>query len=198
MYTPAPFAINDRDEILRFIDANAFGQLLSIDNGQIASSYLPWHYDPETKTLLGHLARNNPQLESLAGSDVLVTLEGPHGYISPGWTGNRGVPTWNYQAVHLSGKASTFEDPARLADLVAMLSEHYEALRPEPWQPNYPPSMLRAIVGVEIAVAGIQAKYKLSQNRQTDEVESQCRELEARGEHALAAAMRRALNANTE
>ena len=60
--------------------------------------------------------------------------------------------------------ASTFDEPERLAELVAALSEHYEAQFSEPWQPNYPPSMLSAIVGVEIDVVDMQAKYKLSQN----------------------------------
>lgn len=198
MDSSSPFTVNDRSEILRFINANAFGQLLSINEGRIASSSLPWHYDSEAGKLLGHLARNNPQLETLAGSDVLVTLEGPHGYISPSWYTHGGVPTWNYQAVHLTGKASTFDEPERLAELVAALSEHYEAQFPEPWQPNYPPSMLRAIVGVEIDVIDMQAKYKLSQNRKPDEVETLCKRLEAKGEHALAAAMRQALETRAQ
>ena len=198
MYRPHPFAIDDPSEILRFITANAFGQLLSIDSGRIVSSYLPWHYDSQARTLRGHLAHNNPQLESIAGSEVLVTLEGPHGYISPRWYTKGGVPTWNYQAVHLTGRATTFTEPTRLAELVATLSAHYEAQFPEPWQPSYPPSMLKAIVGVEIDVTDIQAKYKLSQNRTRDEVEQVCAQLEAKGEHALAAAMRRALEQHSE
>ena len=60
MDSSSPFTVNDRGEILRFINANAFGQLLSISEGRIASSYLPWHYDSEAGKLLGHLARNNP------------------------------------------------------------------------------------------------------------------------------------------
>ena len=193
MYRPKPFAVDDHDEILRFIAANAFGQLLSIDSDRIVSSYLPWHYDSQAGKLFGHLAHSNPQLETLNGSKVLVTLEGPHGYISPSWYATGGVPTWNYQAVHLTGKASTFNDPDRLAALVATLSAHYEAKFPEPWQPSYPASMLKAIVGIEIEVTDIQGKYKLSQNRRPDEVAYVCEQLEAKGEQALAAAMRRAL-----
>ena len=44
MDSSSPFTVNDHGEILRFINANAFGQLLSINEGRIASSYLPWHY----------------------------------------------------------------------------------------------------------------------------------------------------------
>jgi predicted FMN-binding regulatory protein PaiB len=62
MDSSSPFTVNDHGEILRFINANAFGQLLSINEGRIASSYLPWHYGSEAGKLLGHLARNNPQL----------------------------------------------------------------------------------------------------------------------------------------
>jgi transcriptional regulator len=58
--------------------------------------------------------------------------------------------------------------------------------------------MLRAIVGVEIDVVDMQAKYKLSQNRKPDEVETLCKRLEAKGEHALAAAMRQALETRAQ
>ena len=190
MYTPAHFAIDDKKEISAFIREHGFGQLLTATAGRICSSYTPFHYDAEAGKLLCHLARINPQLEACDGQEVLVTLEGPHGYISPNWYHKPGVPTWNYQAVHLYGVAKRFDDAPRLAALVSTLSDHYEAQQANPWQPTYPKAMLNAIGGIEITLTEVQAKYKLSQNRSESDVESVCSELESRGEHALAAAMR--------
>ena len=191
MYRPRQFDIRESEEIDAFIRAHSFGQLLTTVDGKIAGSYLPWLYDAERGVLTGHLARVNPQLDDLEGAEVLVTLEGPHGYISPTWYAKPGVPTWNYQAVHVYGLATCFDEAARLNHTVEALSHEYEQNQETPWQPNYPGAMLNAIVGVEIKITELQAKYKLSQNRTSDEVENVCQQLEAGGEHALALAMRR-------
>ena len=80
-----------------------------------------------------------------------------------------------------------------LADLVATLTAHHEAGRDPGWQPQYPQSMLAAIVGVEITVTDIQCKYKLSQNRPVSDRERVADELEQAGAGKLAAAMREQL-----
>lgn len=194
MYRPTHFDVTESEAITRFIRANAFGQILSSVDGRLTGSYLPLLYDAEARTLTGHLARANPHAAACDGADVLVALEGAHGYVSPSWyEKSGGVPTWNYQAVHIAGAASCFSDPARLAQLVNDLSAVYERHETAPWVPDYPQGMLSAIVGIEIAIDSIEAKFKLSQNRSAKDVELVCAALEARGEHALVAAMREAI-----
>jgi transcriptional regulator len=191
MYLPKHFSVSEHDEIFAFIDANAFGQLISIDEQRPFASHLPFLIANDRKTLLCHLARQNPQWRSLADQPVLITFLGPHDYISPSWYEAPGVPTWNYQAVHIYGHCRVFEAAAALANLVETLSERYESAFDNPWQPQYRDSMLQAIVGVEIDIDEIQCKYKLSQNRPKSDQQGVVDQLQQTGSKALAAAMRK-------
>jgi transcriptional regulator len=92
-------------------------------------------------------------------------FQGAHAYVSPTWYEGTGVPTWNYTAVHVYGKVRVIHDTAWLQAQVERLSHHYEGDAPNAWIPSYPAKMLEAIVGFEITVESLQAKYKLSQNR---------------------------------
>ncbi len=193
MYNPKHFSIADEDEIFAFLDANAFGQLVSTHEGRLTVSHLPFLIDRERRRLCCHLARPNSQWQSLPGQQVLVTFQGPHDYVSPTWYRTAGVPTWNYQAVHVHGRCGIVEDGAALAAIVEALSRRYESAFENPWQPAYPDSMLKAIVGVEIEIDEIQCKYKLSQNRPAADRAGVIEQLENRDAPTLAAAMRKTL-----
>jgi transcriptional regulator len=161
MYLPDHFTISEQDEIMAFIKANAFGQLISIDEQRPFASHLPFLLANDRKKLRCHLARQNPQWQHLAGQQVLITFLGPHDYISPSWYQSPGVPTWNYQAVHIYGRCRVFEEAAALAELVDSLTERYESGFDNPWKPQYRDAMLKAIVGVEIGIDEIQCKASL-------------------------------------
>jgi len=75
------------------------------------------------------------------------------------------VPTWNYAAVQVHGRVATFTDRQRLRDLVEQLTALHEAAEWEPWTPRYDLEKLDYIVGIEMRVADVEAKFKLSQNR---------------------------------
>lgn len=93
MYVPDPFRVAERDELFAFIDANAFGQLISIHDGRLTASHLPFPVSDDRRLLRCHLARQNPQWRDLDGQQALVTFLGPHDYISPNWYQRPGVPT---------------------------------------------------------------------------------------------------------
>jgi transcriptional regulator len=191
MYIPKHFAINDSAEIDRFITENGFGELISSVNGALFATHLPLLYSPAKRLLRGHIARANPQWQELAGQRVLVILSGAHGYISPSWYSDPGVPTWNYQAVHLTGIATFTDDPSSLHEIVTGLTAQYEARLPAPWTPDYDAAKLRGIMGIEIAIENIECKYKLSQNRSAIEQARATEELRRAGNRALADAMGR-------
>ena len=193
MYVPEHFRVTEQDEIFAFLNANAFGQLISIDERRPFASHLPFLIAKDRDTLLCHLARQNPQWRHLAEQQVLVTFLGPHDYISPSWYQNPGVPTWNYQAVHIYGRCRVFDDAVELASLVETLSERYESGFDKPWQPQYRDAMLKAIVGVEVSIEELECKYKLSQNRPPADHAGVVDQLEQRGARPLAGAMRKAL-----
>jgi transcriptional regulator len=174
MYVPAVFAEKDLETLHELIDDHGFALLVSNTTEGVVATHLPIMLDrargPQG-TLVAHLARANPHARSLDGAEVLAVFQGPHGYISPSWYGQHpSVPTWNYAAVHAYGRAQVIEDPARLDAMVRALVRQYESGRDKPWSadglpPNYMTGMLRGIVGLEIEIARLEGKLKLSQNR---------------------------------
>ena len=193
MYLPKHFEVAEEAEIFSFIDANAFGQLISIDAGRPYASHLPFFIADDHTRMHCHLARQNPQWQQLADQQVLVTFLGPHDYISPSWYQNPGVPTWNYQAVHIYGHCRVLDDDAAVADIVEALSTRYESGFETPWQPQYRDAMLKAIIGVEITIDEVQCKYKLSQNRPAADHQAVVDKLDELGSTPLAGAMRKTL-----
>jgi transcriptional regulator len=130
--------------------------------------------------LLGHLALANPQWRS-AGPDTvaLAIVHGPQAYVSPSWypstaTHGKMVPTWNYVSVHLTGPVTVHRDPEWLREVVSRLTARHEAGRPAPWRVSDAPqefidAQLKAIVGIEVRVTSVEAKHKLSQNRNPED-----------------------------
>ncbi|MDB4076887.1 FMN-binding negative transcriptional regulator [Porticoccaceae bacterium] len=190
MFTPSHFKITDDEEIYSFIDHNGFGQIISTVQGKIFSTHIPFLLSEDRNSLIGHMALQNPQQAEIDGQEVLITLEGPHAYISPTWYTSPGVPTWNYQTVHIYGICKLLHDPSALKTIVDDLTLKYETALGTHWQPNYNKAMLKYIVGVEIKVSNIQCKYKLSQNQSLQDRENVAKELDKLGSGLLATAIR--------
>jgi len=178
MYQP-PHHREDRLEIQHaLIRAHPLGLLVSHGPDGLAANQVPFLLDAAASplgTLAGHLARANDQWRHLDGAEVLIVFQGPAAYVTPAWyetkreTG-KVVPTWNYTTVQARGLVRVIEDQDWLAAQVARLTGEQEAGRAEPWAvgdapPAYVAAMLRGIVGIEIVVAAIEGKWKVSQNR---------------------------------
>lgn len=189
MFTPSHFKITDDAEIYSFIDQNGFGQIISTAQGRILSTHLPFLLSDDKQKLFGHFAKLNPQCNDIHNQEILVTLEGAHGYISPSWYLSPGVPTWNYQAVHISGTCKILPDQTVVKTIVNNLSNKYEEAFGTYWKPEYHESMLTHIVAFEVAIKDIQCKFKLSQNRSDQDRDSVIAHLEANDSSALARAM---------
>jgi transcriptional regulator len=193
MYVPEHFKVSEQEEIFSFLEANAFGQLISLQDNRLTASNLPFLLSSDRKQLRCHLARQNRQWQQLGDQQVLVAFLGPHDYISPSWYQTPGVPTWNYQALHVYGHCRVFDAAEELASLVDSLSRRYESAFETPWEPQYRDAMLKAIIGVEISIDEIQCKYKLSQNRPAADQQGAIEKLENLGSESLAQAMRKTL-----
>jgi len=193
MYIPKHFNITDKEEILAFIKANAFGQLISLVEGKLFSSHIPFFLGNDNQTLNCHIAKSNPQWESIENQEILVTFQGPHDYVSPSWYNSPGVPTWNYQSVHIYGKPQLITETEKLSSIVNELTGIYESALEKPWEPEYKKSMLKAIVGIEIKITDIQCKYKLSQNRPEDDRLQVIEEHKKRGSSELSQATKNEL-----
>jgi len=174
LYIPPHFRVEDRDALYAFMEAHAFGTLVTSGPTGMHVSHIPFlpeRGDDGAIRLLGHVARGNEQWQALEGAQHLAAIfQGPHAYVSPTWYANHpSVPTWNYAVVHAHGSARLM-DEAELHDLLLRLSSIYEAGNARPWRmselpPAYVDSMLKMIVGFEIEVESLEGKFKLSQNR---------------------------------
>jgi transcriptional regulator len=191
MYVPSHFSVTEAEEIFSFLDANAFGQLISSVDQRLTASHLPFLVSSDRKYLQCHLARQNTHWQHLEDQQVLVTFQGPHDYISPSWYQTPGVPTWNYQALHIYGRCRVFEEPEAIAAVVETLSRRYESGFEQPWEPQYRDVMLKAIIGVEIEIEELQCKYKLSQNRPAADQQGVIDKLDKLGSDSLVDAMRK-------
>lgn len=118
-------------------------------------------------------------------------FQGPHDYISPSWYQLPGVPTWNYQVVHVVGVATTWRSSKKLKCLLDTLTDKYESFFDVPWKADYNDQMLNSIIGIDVSITEVECKYKLSQNRSKEDQVQVIKQLEERGSVQLANAMNR-------
>jgi len=200
MYTPPYNRAEDRAEVLEMMRAHNFCLLVTGTGGELHGTHLPCLVDERGERLVIelHMAKANPQWQQFFDDEVLVVFSGPHAYVSPRWYARApAVPTWNYAAVHAYGRVTTFDDPqakhAAQRRLVAAHDPHWLA-QFDALSPDYLASMLGGIVVFEVAVARIDARWKLSQNRGRQEQDLIIENLErsrTAGDQALAALMRK-------
>jgi transcriptional regulator len=172
VYIPEHFRLRNDADAVAFMRANPFAILVSsTENGPFAT-HLPLFVRTEEERVIlhGHVAKANPHWRHLEqNAECLTIFHGPHAYISPtNYTARESVPTWNYAAVHVYGKARIFSSEQDLHGMLHELMQTFEPAYREQWQglsQKYQENMLRQIVGFEIIATKIEGKFKLSQNR---------------------------------
>ena len=175
MYNPTHFSKAEENQILELIEKNPFATVLSFpENEKVFINHLPLILSPdEDKTLLGHMAKRNPQwLHFQRNSSSTIIIHGPHTYITPTWyKSGRDVPTWNYVILHLQGKMELVESFKGQIETLKKLTDFFERPNPNPWEFELPTDLMddsaltSAIVSFKFKIEKIDAKYKLSQNR---------------------------------
>lgn len=209
MYLPEYFEEIREEELHRVIREYPLGVLVLNGPNGLNANHLPFELsqdDGKRGRLLAHVARNNPLWqETKDGDEVLVIFRAANAYISPNWYPSkhqfhRQVPTWNYQAVHAHGKIKIRDDERFVRGVVARLTRVNEARTgsDKPWKmtdssKEYIDQMLTSIVGIEIEIAKMIGKWKLSQNREERDRINAAEELRKRGEQVTSAAMLAAL-----
>ena len=180
MFIPEHFRIEDRAATLAFMRANPFAILISTTPDGPFATHIPVVIKEDIQErdaqlfLRGHVAKANPHWRYLeAQPECLMIFHGPHAYISPkNYNTHENVPTWNYGAVHAYGHARTYSAPEDLQAMLHDLIPTFEPAYAEQWSSldeTYRTRMLSHIVGFEIKVTKLEAKFKLSQNRLRDE-----------------------------
>lgn len=196
--------MTDVGEIRRLIDLNPWVTLVSqTDDGLVASHYAVMLDDErDDLTLVGHVGKPDDLILGLGDRELLVIVQGPHGYITPRWYGDvAAVPTWNFVSAHLSGipELLTPDENLRVLDrLVDRFEGDGDDARGLYTLPNdaaFVERLERGTVGFRLTPTRVTAKRKLSQNRSPEVVETIIDGLTAEGRVGLAAEMRRSADA---
>jgi len=199
------FAMTDVAEIRRVIADHPWVTLVSdTADGLVASHYaVLLDEDRDDVTIVGHVGKPDDLIHGLGERELLVVVQGPHGYISPGWyPPGPEVPTWNFVSVHLAGVPEILTPEENLVVLERLVA-HFETSMPGPrllWEAPNDPEFVRRLergtVGFRLTPTRMVAKRKLSQNRPDEVVDTVVRELEAGAspyaDPRLAGEMRRA------
>ena len=167
------FQFQAQGKLHDFIEAHAFGLLVSTHDGEPFATHLPFLLERDAGqhgTLVGHIARANPHWHDLEGQRVLAVFSGPHTYVSPTWyQAEHVVPTWNYVAVHAYGTVRLVDDIDVLTDILSAFVSTFERGMPKPWPldtgTDYFQKVVRGIVGFRIEVSRLEGKWKLNQNQ---------------------------------
>ena len=184
MYLPAHFAETRVEVLHQLVHDHPFGMLITLGPRGLVADGVPFILDPEPApgVMRAHVARANPVWREARGDvESLVVFQGGQAYVSPAWYASKAehgkvVPTWNYVTVQARGTLRAIDDAAWLRTLVNRLTDRHEADRvarapgAPPWAVDYAPAdfvatMLKAIVGIEIALTSLTGKWKVSQNR---------------------------------
>ncbi|MFI7633078.1 FMN-binding negative transcriptional regulator [Nonomuraea sp. NPDC049400] len=160
------YAAEDPARAAALIRENPFALVVSAVDGVPVATHVP--VIPDDDTLVGHMARANPHWRSFESApDVLVVFSGPHGYVSPTvYATDPAVPTWNYAAVHVTGRVELLDDAL---DVVERTVAALESLRSPAWEPT-PASrerfaaLLPGVVAFRVHVHTEKSMFKLSQD----------------------------------
>ena len=193
MYVPKYNQMEDRAALLAYMRAYSFAALATSGPGGLTATHLPFVIEEEGGriTLLAHMAKANLQWRDFAaGAEALVIFMQPHAYVSPRlYDSRQNVPTWNYVAVHAYGRPVLIEERAAKIELQQKLIRQHDAgylTQMAELPDSYLDAKLAAIVSFSLAATRIDARYKLSQDKNPAERERIARELEASGDSVAA------------
>jgi len=173
LYIPKPQQVDDRKLLDDFMDEFAFADLATAQPS-IRITHIPVLLDRNAGkfgTLCGHIAKQNPQTEAiLAGAPAVIVFHGPHSYISPTWYARKeAVPTWNFAAVHASGRLQPVTGEDAVREFLDKLVRKFEApdslydLGKMP--PSYTSGMMAGILAFRMEIELLEGKFKLGQER---------------------------------
>lgn len=183
MYQPDHFRSDHVSQMHALMRSRPFATLVSAGSLGLYASHLPTVLKEEGPygTIECHLARPNPHCQDLGGGagEALMIFQGPEGYITPNWYPSKFqhgkvVPTWNYAVVHAYGRPEVMREAEWLRRHVGELTAQQERSGAKPWAltdapKRYVETMLRGIVGFRFAIIRLEGKWKMSQNRETQD-----------------------------
>ena len=190
MYPSPHYQELDRKKLISVIQKFPLGMLVTVYDNKPLITHIPFIYNTETKTLVAHIDKNNPQYNTLQeGTEATVIFKGPDCYISPSiYESKDQLPTWNYIAVHITGKIHLIND-AEIAknSMIAMTKflegseQHFVLQKDNPKMDRF----VNYIQTFEIEITKWEGKFKLSQDKSKADQENTRGALKAKTERSL-------------
>lgn len=197
-YTPH-YLLTDEAEVKRLIRENPWATIVSSTAKGIVASHYPVILEENVTSdnndgagtgisIVSHVGRPDERAHELGEHEVLVIIQGPHGYISPGWYENSEfVPTWNHVTAHLYGTPEILSDDENF-EVLGNLVDHFEKRMPDPVSLQIDEEAARHIatgtVGIRVRVTRFDARLKLSQSKTPEVVERIIDALEGDGPYS--------------
>jgi transcriptional regulator len=163
-------ATEDVEVVRRLIRESPWGILVSSNNGELVASHYPILLDEETDglTVLTHVGRPDEMVHGFGDREVLLIIQGRHGYISPSWyaPGATRAPTWNFSVAHCYGKPQILDEDENLGVLTRLVA-HFERHVEEPmWlDPAWGRPVARGTMGIRLPISRFICKIKMSQDK---------------------------------
>ena len=156
--------MGDEAAARRLIAAHPFATLVTGGAGGVRVTHLPLLLEGDA--LVGHVARPNPHWQAFEDGHTVAVFHGPHAFISRGWYRDPAdnVPTWNYAAVHASGRPQLLDAPGAQA-AVSALAARFEPPELAPIAPEKMARLLEGIVAFRMPIERLEVKFKMSQNK---------------------------------
>ena len=168
---PNPIHASYDPEVVRhLIRENPWCTLVSTNAGELVASHYPVLLDDSTDELvaLTHVGRPDDQLHGFGEQEILLIVQGRHGYISPSWyvPGTTPAPTWNFTAAHCYGVPEILDTEENIRVLTRLV-EHFErhVAQPQLLDPEWGRPLAKGTVGLRIPIARFVCKVKLSQDK---------------------------------
>lgn len=186
MYIPAKNLSESWEDQLQLIKNYPLATVVTVaDDGKITANLIPFffHIDETGKKYLhAHISKRNPQMTQFDNNNnVLIIFQSHDSYISPSYypgkeETHKYVPTWDYASVQISGKSKLHNDSAWIKRQLNNFTGQNESGREKEWKlsdapENYLNLKIKAIIGLEIEIVSIEAKFKFEQDMKRPDIE---------------------------
>jgi transcriptional regulator len=163
------FAADDPELVRGLVREHPWATLVTTTSAGLTASHYPVMLDESDPglTLLTHLGRPDEEVLEIDSGEVLVVVQGHHGYISPGWYSarERKVPTWNFTVAHLHGTPQILDEDENFAVLRRLVQRFERHLDPPTRLDPADAPIAKGTVGLRIPIDRFEMKRKLSQNK---------------------------------
>jgi transcriptional regulator len=196
--------VDDLEVVRGLIRDNPWGILVSCPGDRLVASHYPVLLDEDCDGLavFTHVGRPDEQLHSFGEREIMLIVQGVHGYISPSWyaPGATRAPTWNFTTAHCYGIPQILDQETNLRTL-ARLVQHFERHVEQPMllDLEWAAPVAKGTVGIRLPITRFHCKVKMSQDKDPETQRRVIQALRAPGAYhnsGLADEMERALAAS--